>query len=154
MNTQPSLQMNTSQMNTSNVEEHQVVKHGLQLDRIEFRHEAIAGTDKFGAPISVGLVLLEMQKLESTIAALEAQLNHELSLRTVSNNGNVVAMIEALSLYANIKNWANPRDQYGELNKEQTNTWFKNFNGYEPALHALQSLGTDELHSLTLHRVA
>jgi len=133
---------------------YQLVKHGLQLDRIEFRHEAIAGTDKFGAPISVGLILLEMQKLESTIAALEAQLNHELSLRTVSNNGNVVAMIEALSLYANIKNWANPRDQYGDLNEQQTNTWFKNFNGYEPALHALQALGSDELHSLKLHRVA
>lgn len=132
----------------------QLVKHGLQLDRIEFRPEAIAGTDKLGTPISVGLILLEMQKLESTVAALEAQLNHELSLRTVNNNGNVVAMIEALSLYANIKNWANPRDQYGELNQEQTNTWFKNFNGYEPALHALQALGTDELHSLTLHRVA
>jgi len=144
MDTQPSSQTTP----------YQVVKHGLQLDRIEFRHDAIAGTDKFGSPISVGLILLEMQKLESTIAALEAQLNHELSLRTVSNNGNVVAMIEALSLYANIKNWANPRDQYGDLNEQQTNTWFKNFNGYEPALHALQALGSDELHSLKLHRVA
>ncbi len=147
--------MNTQTHSISvNAMPHELVKHGLQLDHIEFRPEAIAGTDKFGTPISVGLILLEMQKLESTIAALEAQLNHELSLRTVSNNGNVVAMIEALSLYANIKNWANPRDQYGELNEQQTNTWFKNFNGYEPALHALQALGSDELHSLTLHRVA
>lgn len=149
MNTEPSLQVNSSES-----EQNQLVKHGLQLDRIEFRPEAIAGTDKFGSAISVGLILLEMQKLESTIAALEAQLNHELSLRTVSNNGNVVAMIETLSLYANIKNWANPRDQYGELNHDQVNTWFKNSNGYEPALQALQALGTDELHSLTLHRVA
>lgn len=138
----------------SQVTPYQLIKHGLQLDHIKFRREAIAGTDKYGSPISVGLILLEMQKLESTIAALEAQLNHELSLRTVNNNGNVVAMIEALSLYANIKNWANPRDQYGDLNEQQTNTWFKNFNGYEPALHALQALGSDELHSLKLHRVA
>jgi len=146
--------MNTQgQTNTQKIP-NQLVKHGLQLDRIEFRPEAIAGTDKLGSPISVGLILLEMQKLESTIAALEAQLNHELSLRTVNNNGNVVAMIEALSLYANIKNWANPRDQYGDLNEQQANTWFKNHNGYEPALKALQALGTDELRSLTLHRVA
>ena len=146
--------MNTQTSHPMNTAPHQVIKHGLQLDRIEFRPEAIAGTDKFGSPISVALILLEMQKLEGTIAALEAQLNHELSLRTVNNNGNVVAMIEALSLYANIKNWANPRDQYGDLNEQQTNTWFKNHNGYEPALKALQALGTDELRSLTLHKVA
>ena len=51
MNTQPSLQMNTS-----NSEHQQVVRHKRQLDRIEFRPEAIAGTDKLGAPISVCFV--------------------------------------------------------------------------------------------------
>ena len=48
------------------------------------------------------------------------------------------AALDALAKYANPTNWANPRNQHGELQTDQRSVFIKGFHGYELAASVLQ----------------
>jgi len=84
------------------------------------------------------------ESLQRTIAAQEHALNHAharissmLSEQTDIDQGSA---IEALATYANPKNWANPRNQHGDIQADQRSVFIKGFHGYETAMAVINTL--------------
>ncbi len=76
--------------------------------------------------------------LQSQIASLESSLNNAhsriSSLLQSPDELHKNHALSALSDYANPKNWANPRDEHGNIIATERSVFIKTSNGYEPAL--------------------
>jgi uncharacterized protein YigA (DUF484 family) len=88
------------------------------------------------------------ESLQRTISTQEHALNHAHSrissmLSEQADIDQDVA-IKVLSIYANPKNWANPRNQHGDIKAEQRSVFIKGFHGYETAMAAINSLNKEQ----------
>lgn len=88
------------------------------------------------------------ESLQRTIAAQEHALNHAHSRISsmLSEQASVKqdAALEALAAYANPKNWANPRNQHGDIQADQRNVFIRGFHGYETAMAAINALNKEQ----------
>jgi hypothetical protein len=88
------------------------------------------------------------ESLQRTIAAQEHALNHAHSRISsmLSEQASVKedAALEALAAYANPKNWANPRNQHGDIQADQRSVFIKGFHGYETAMAAINALNKEQ----------
>jgi len=88
------------------------------------------------------------ESLQRTIAAQEHALNHAHSRISsmLSEQASVRqdAALEALAAYANPKNWANPRNQHGDIQADQRNVFIRGFHGYETAMAAINALNKEQ----------
>ena len=88
------------------------------------------------------------ESLQRTITAQEHALNHAHSRISsmLSEQAGVKedAALEALAAYANPKNWANPRNQHGDIQADQRSVFIKGFHGYETAMAAINALNKEQ----------
>jgi hypothetical protein len=87
-------------------------------------------------------IKMQNEHQKRTIAELESVLNNA-NVR-ICNLLNEHAEIQqdtawsALAVYADPRNWANPRNQHGDIQTEQRSVFIKGFHGFEIAAQALQ----------------
>lgn len=79
---------------------------------------------------------------QRTIAELEGALNNAYARASnlLNDHADIQrdAALSALAIYANPRNWANPRNEHGDLQTEQRSVFIKGFHGFEIAAQALQ----------------
>ncbi|WP_111639945.1 hypothetical protein [Marinomonas shanghaiensis] len=76
-----------------------------------------------------------IKELESTLNSAHVRISNLLSEHADIKRD---AALSALAIYADPRNWANPRNQHGDLQTEQRSVFIKGFHGFEIAAQALQ----------------
>jgi plasmid maintenance system antidote protein VapI len=86
-------------------------------------------------------IKMQNEHQQRTISELESALNnaHARASNLLNEHADIQkdVAISALAKYADPRNWANPRNQYGDLQTDQCNVFIKGFHGYELAILAM-----------------
>jgi hypothetical protein len=87
-------------------------------------------------------IKMQNEHQQRTIAELESVLNNaNVRICNLLNEHAEIqqdAACSALAVYADPRNWANPRNQHGDIQTEQRSVFIKGFHGFEIAAQALQ----------------